>query len=304
MATRFEVVAHGNSPERLRAAAEEALDEVDRIEDLLSAFRPHSALARLNAEAGRSWVRVDPRLFSFLQRILALAAETDGAFDPTIGPLVQLWTEARVRQAIPEPPEIADALKGTGWRHVELDPAIQAVRFTRPGLRLDPGAVGKGHALDCAIEILREAGVNHALIHGGSSTVCALGSDPAGRPWTVALPDPPEGFGWRWPDGRAPIVPLKDTSLSVSAVWGRSFHHGGRIYGHVIDPRSGEPVQGAWLAAVQLPSALAGDALSTALLVSGARGLRRLEGRLPDVRAWLVESNGLPPCTLAPAAVH
>ncbi len=287
MATRFEVVLHGAEPARLRAAAEEALDEIAFAEDLLSAFRPHSALARVNETAGQGWVRVDPRLFSFLERVLALAARSGGAFDPTVGPLVRLWNEARERGRVPDPAAVALAQSRVGWRHVELDPGACAVRFLRPGLRLDPGAVGKGHALDMAVRVLHEAGVGNALIHGGTSSVCAMGKDPAGNPWTVALPDPPPGFPWRWPGGAAPRIALRDSTLSVSAVWGRSFASGGRTYGHVIDPRTGEPVVGAWLAAATSASALEGDALSTALLVRGGDWGGETTGRF-----WIVAADG------------
>ena len=141
MATRFEAVLHGDAPERLRAAAEEALDEIARTEDLLSAFRPHSALARVNETAGRGWTRVDPRLFAFLERILALAAASDGAFDPTVGRLVRLWNAARESSRLPDPADVALAQTQSGWRNVELDPVACAVRFLKPGLRLDPAAL-------------------------------------------------------------------------------------------------------------------------------------------------------------------
>ncbi len=287
MATRFEAVLHGDAPERLRAAAEEALDEIARTEDLLSAFRPHSALARVNDNAGRGWTRVDPRLFAFLKRILALAAETGGAFDPTVGRLVRLWNAARENSRLPDPADIALAQTQSGWEHVELDATAFAVRFLKPGLRIDPGAAGKGHALDAAIEILREAGIENALLHGGTSSVSTIGCDPSGAAWAVALPQPPPGFAWQWPGGSPPRIELRDTTLSVSAVWGRSFESGGRAFGHVIDPRSGEPVDRSWLSAVVNGSAMDGDALSTALLVRGAEGMATARGR-----CWLVESDG------------
>jgi thiamine biosynthesis lipoprotein len=292
MATRFEVVLHGAAPERLRAAAEEALDEIDRVENLLSAYRAHSDLTRLNEQAGRGWVRVDPRLFAFLDRVLALAAATDGAFDPTVGPLLRVWSEAGSRGEWPKAVEVKAAHAQTGWRHVELDRGTGCVRFHRPGMRLDPGAVGKGYALDLAVEVLREAGVKSALIHGGTSTICGLGRDPEDEPWRVVLPDPPAGFGWRWPDSRAPVIEVSHRSLSVSAVWGRTWVAGTRAYGHVLDPRSGEPVTGTWLAALSLTDAWAGDAWSTALLVLGREGLARLREQYPAAEAWLVSATG------------
>lgn len=287
MATRWEAVLHGADPARLRAAAEEAFAEVDRAEDLLSAFRPESALARVNGAAGNGWVRADPRLLAFLSRVLALARDTDGAFDPTVGPVVRLWTTAREQGRVPDPASLAAAHADVGWRLVALDADASSVRFLRPGVRLDPGAAGKGFALDAAMEALREAGVENALVHGGTSSVAAMGHAPDGGPWTVALPDPPPGFAWHWPGGQAPRIALRDTTLSVSAVWGRAFESGGRVLGHVVDPSTGQPVGRAWLAAVESPAALEGDVFSTALLVRGQEALRGIPGR-----HWLVESDG------------
>jgi thiamine biosynthesis lipoprotein len=151
--------------------------------------------------------------------------------------------------------------------HVHLDKEHCAVRFDAEGVMLDLGAIGKGYAIDCAVEILREAGVTSALIHGGSSTTYALGQPPDADAWKVAIAAPPRD-GVEKPPPSA-IVLLRDEALSVSAVWGKSFVAGGIRYGHVLDPRSGQPVSNPVLAAVVLPSATETDALSTALLVAG-----------------------------------
>ena len=132
---------------------------------------------------------------------------------------------------------------------------------------LDLGAVGKGHAIEQAVTTLREAGVVNAILHGGNGPVFALGIPPDGKPWTIAVEYPPGVEGA--PGELLAAIPLRNQAMSVSAVWGKSFQVDKRQYGHVLDPRTGQPTTGALLAAAILPSAMESDALSTALLVGG-----------------------------------
>ena len=273
MATRFEFALHGDDRAALRAAGEEALDEVERIENLLSLYRPHTDIARVNIGAAREAVRVAPEVFRLLRRAFVLTAATDGAFDITAAPLMKAWGFVGGGGSRPDHTTLADAQACTGPQHVLLDEATFTVRFARPGVMLDLGSLGKGYALDRVAELLREAGVTNALLHGGTSTVVALGTPPDAPAWKIALPS-------------GEPVAMKDESLSVSATWGKSFREGGQTYGHIIDPRYGEPVTGERMAAVALPSAAATDALSTALVVLGETGFRRQPvGRIVE-RLW------------------
>ena len=273
MATRFEFALHGDDPAALRAAGEEALDELERIENLLSLYRAHTDIARVNARAAHEAVRIAPDVFRLLQRAFALTATTDGAFDITAAPLVKAWGFVGGNGSRPDPTVLAEARACVGPQHVSLSEADFTVRFARPGVMLDLGSLGKGYALDRAAELLRDAGVNHALLHGGTSTVVAIGTPPDAESWKIALPN-------------GESVLLRDESLSVSATWGKSFREGGQTYGHVIDPRSGEPVTGERVAAVALPSATESDALSTALLVLGEVEFQRGPGKRTDFRIW------------------
>ncbi len=283
MATRFEIVLHGGPAPSLRAAGEEALDEIDRLEAMLSLYRPGSEVARLNREGHRQPVRVTPELFRLLDRARRLTAETGGAFDITIAPLVRCWGFMGGTGALPETADVVAARELVGMHLVELNPESFTVRFAREGVMLDLGAIGKGYAVDRAAEILREAGVTSALIHGGTSTTYAVGRQADGSPWKVAITRPDTD------SNPAPlaVAELEDTSLSVSAVWGRAFRDGARRYGHVLDPRTGRPAEGALMTALVLPSATESDALTTALLTAPAlhAGLREQH---PGLRSLLV----------------
>ncbi len=290
MATRFELVLHGENAASLRAAGEEALAEVERIENQLSLYRPGSEIAQVNARAVREAVLVSPEVFSLLQHAAKLSDETGGAFDITIAPLVRCWGFMGANGKMPTPEEVAGAREKVGMRHVQLDVVNRTVRFAREGVMLDLGAIGKGYAVERGAEILREAGVTSALFHGGTSTVYAIGSPPDAAAWRVAFDAPPTSAEVLFP--KLPDMRLRDEAMSVSAIWGRSFQSENKTFGHVIDPRTGQPVAYALLSAVVLPSATATDALSTALLTLGRTGHKPIHILRPGMRSVLVDVDG------------
>ena len=292
MATRFEVaLVEDQDPIRLRAAAEEALAEVGLIEGRLSLYLETSEIARINALAAHQAVRVSTEVFQLLAHCRRLYDQTQGCFDPTVGPLMKCWGFVRESGRQPGPGEIEQAMERVGMRWVELEESRSEVRFLRSGMALDLGAVGKGYAIDVAVRVLREAGIENGLIHGGTSSVYALGHQEDGRPWTIAVEAPPDS------GTDSPLLlsalPLRDEALSVSAVWGKSFRTAGRRFGHVLDPRTGNPVQHTQLAAVTLPSTAESDAVSTALLTLGRPGLPVLQSCWPSMRAVVLGEDAV-----------
>lgn len=275
MATRFEIVLFGKDATSLRAAGEEALNEIERLEAQLSLYRSSSEIANINARAAREAVRIEPSLFRLLQHAKQFSEETERAFDVTVAPLMRAWGLMGGKGKVPTRAELGKARASVGMHLVELDPKNFTIRFSRPGVMLDLGAIGKGYAIDQAVEVLREAGITRALVHGGTSTVYGIGG-----PWKVAIDSDK--------DEPIAVVELTDTALSVSAVWGKSFKAGKKTYGHVLDPRSGKPVSRALLAAVILPSATETDALSTALLTLGTQGQKTIQGLRKGMRSLVM----------------
>lgn len=289
MATRFEIVLHGGNPVALRAAGEEALDEIDRIEAQLSLYKPTSEIAHINARAAHEPVRVSPPVFRLLEHAQRLSAETGGAFDISIAPLVRCWGFMGGTGRMPDPLAVEEARRKVGMDLIHLDDREFTVSFARDGVMLDLGAIGKGYALERAVELLQDAGVTSAMIHGGTSTVHAIGRPPGDEPWKIAIEQPRQDAAQ--PGKLLALVPLENESMSVSAIWGRSFQSGEKSYGHVIDPRTGQPAEAALLSAVVLPSATETDALSTALLTMGSAGLRRLAEIREHTRCLVVEQR-------------
>ena len=277
MATRFEVAMHGDDPTRLRAAGGEALDEITRLEGMLTIHEPTSEIAHCNNRAAHEPVPVSPEVYALLQRCHELTEETAGAFDITIAPLMRCWRFINDTGTVPAEDEIEQARACVGTRYVELDEANCTVRYAREGVMLDLGSIGKGYAIECAAALLTENEFENFLIHGGTSTACARGTQPDGIPWRIAIEHPDEG------EPPLRIVDLHDESLSVSGIGGKSFIDAdGNEQGHVIDPRTGRPTQAARVAAVICESATESDALATVLLTEGSALLPRLR---PNIRA-------------------
>ncbi len=285
MATRFELVIEGDDSPRLRAAGEEALSEIARLDAQLSIYRTDSEISDLNLGAHREPVKLDPRTFHLLRRAIELSQLTGGAFDITVLPLLRCWGLAG-SSGVPPPDEIERCLQLVGADHLQFDDRVCTVQFKQTGVQVDLGAIGKGYAVDRACALMRENGVQSALLNGGLSSVAAMGSSSGHEGWRVGIQHPLA------PNRLLTSVILMNETLSISAVHGKSFYAEGRRFGHVIDPRTGRPVENSLLAAVILPSATDGDALSTALLALGPPGLALLKEKFPSVRALVAVENG------------
>jgi thiamine biosynthesis lipoprotein len=288
MACEFEVCLPAEQYARGAAAVLQALDLVEQLEAQLSVFRASSEISRINAAAAQRAVEVEPRLFELLELAMRLWRETGGAYDVTAGPLWEAWGFARRAGAIPSDRQLAEARSRVGGHLVELDSSNRTVRFLRPGVQLNLGSIGKGFAVDRCAERLVEAGLSDFLIHGGQSSVRARGSggpaqEPAAaRGWTVGVRDP---LGL---DRRIGQLRLADRALGTSGAQFQSFRHQGRRYGHLLDPRTGQPAEGVLSATVLAPSAAWADGLSTAFYVLGPAAAEAHCREHPDVAALLI----------------
>jgi thiamine biosynthesis lipoprotein len=283
MGSLFEVYLAGTDRELLLAAGEEALNEIERLEDQLSHYREASDITRINLNAAEQWVRLEPRLYDLLRRCAKLSEETDGAFDITAGPLVKAWGFFRGEGRVPTDDEIADTLGRVGFYRLLWDDAEHMLRFVTPGVELHLGAVGKGFAMDAAAEVLRFYGVSSAVIHGGQSTIHALGAPPyEPEGWEFTIRDPR--------DHETPIetVRLKDQALSTSGNAEQFFEVDGVRYGHLIDPLTGRPTRGVLQVSVIAPSAADSDALSTAFFVLGPEPTEEFCRSHPNIRVIMV----------------
>jgi len=263
MATRFELVLHGPDRVALQSAGEMAIREIERIGKRFSFYDPASELSRLNRQAFKREMVVAGDFFELLLLCDGLFKSTNGFFDPTIGPLMKLWLAGAEKKKAPTPAAIQKAIAITGWNGVCLDARNYSVHFLNEGLQIDLGGIAKGWAIDEAVQLLVEAGVSKALVHGGTSSVRAIGTLDDQKHWTVGIQDPYHRQGdAQW----FSTVELNDRALSVSAVNGKSFVDQNLEYGHIINPKSGLAKTGPYVAWVTGSTAVTCDAWSTALL--------------------------------------
>lgn len=276
--------APGLPPEGVERAVSAAFAEIARLEKILSHYLGDSELTTVNREAAESPVAVGPELFEVLDRSLRWSEKSGGAFDVTVGPLMKAWGFFDHKPRVPTDAELEALKPRIGRRLVQLDPARRAVTLASKGAEIDLGAIGKGYAVDHAIEVLRKSGVTSAVVDF-SGNMFALGAPPGEEAWPVAVADP------RDTSKAIAVVGLKDRAISTSGNYEKCFESGGKRYGHIMDPRTLRPVEGVAAVTIVAPNATDADALSTTAFVLGRdRGIPFLTAE-PGVEGLLVEDT-------------
>jgi thiamine biosynthesis lipoprotein ApbE len=287
MACLYAIEAYAKTDEgALRTTLETALDEVDRIDRVMSHYKPESPLSRINGEAARHPVVVNPELFDFIKQSLKYSEESTGAFDITVGPLMKVWGFFRGEGHLPAEVDLADARRRVGFRHVVLDEDRHTIRFDVEGVELDLGGIAKGYAVDRAAQMLRSRRVDAALVSAGGSTIYGLGAPPESDGWRVQIQDPTDSAKV------AREVTLRNRALSIAGSSEKSFEADGIRYSHIMDPRTGRPVPGMLSVAVLTDTGTEGDALDDALFVLGPSKSMEYLKRHPDAEAfWFVPAG-------------
>jgi thiamine biosynthesis lipoprotein len=286
MACVYAIEVYGPDAEALPRIADEAFDEVDRIDRLMSHYKADSALTRINRDAARRPVTVEPELFDFIVDAMRYHRDSGGAFDITVGPLMKAWGFFRGDGRVPTDDALAAARRHVGGSHVILNSVERTIAFGHSGVELDLGGIAKGYAVDRVARLLKQRQIAAALISAGGSTIYGLGAPPGRDAWEVAIQDPID------PRQTALTVQLKDRALSVAGSSEKSFEAGGVRYSHIMDPRIGRPAHGVLTVAVLAPSGTAGDALDTTFFVLGPDGSRAYLTQLSATEAFFFLPNG------------
>lgn len=264
-----------------RATAERACTAAfGRIADLdtmMSDYRVDSELTRLSNRAGGPPVRVSPELFQVLRRAKEISRQSGGEFDVTIGPIVQLWRQARKTGVLPAKTDVEAARKLVGWRMMLLDPRNRTVTLQKPGMRLDLGAIGKGYAADAALAILRAGGIRSAMVDIGD---IALGDPPPGaKGWRISVPNA---------GGAKPkMMLLSHCAVSSSGDTEQHVIIGGVEYSHVVDPRTGVALTNRVQATVIAHDGFTSDPLSTCMTLLAPAARARLLRLYPGAKAFV-----------------
>ncbi|GAB3329733.1 FAD:protein FMN transferase [Larkinella ripae] len=272
----------------LAQAVRRAVDaRMDSLNVIMSDYLDGSEINRLSATAGSGrWVPVSPSLYAVLRRAVAIARKSDGLYDPTIGPLSQLWRRAVRRKVFPSRSELRKAHRLVDYRFIRFDSLTHQILLKKPGMRLDVGGIGQGFANDEAMIILRQMGVQSALLDIGGD-VLVSGPPPGERGWRILT-----GFGTD-----TTTLLLKNAAITASGATYRFLEHQGRRYSHLMNPRTGLGLLHHVQTTVLAADGAQADALTKVFSVAGIRKSRRLIRRFPGVSVWVTEIRNKKPRT-------
>ena len=276
MGTFIEVI----SPKK--EAAGIVFSEIKRLEDLLSKYNPESEVSRLNKVGN---LKVGPDTFYIIKKSKEFWQLSHGAFDITVGPLIDLWGFTDKKYNVPAESQIKDVLNLVGSEKIILHDHDNVIEFNVPGMSIDLGAIAKGYALDSAVGKLKKKGITSCLINAGGQVYC-LG-DKFGKPWKIAINNP-RGKGF------VGDLELKNQSVSTTGDYEQYFIKSNKRYTHIINPRTGYPVDnGIVSVTVIAPSGLTADALSTTIFVLGKEKGEAFAKRFPNVQVRIVEEKDM-----------
>jgi FAD:protein FMN transferase len=268
-----------------RAAMAVVFAEFDRLDALLSVWKPGSDVQRINAASGGAPVRVSADTLAVVRAAQQTSAITDGKFDITFGALSDVWKfDHDQDDRIPSDDQVAARLPHVDYQAVRVDEAAHTIALARPGVRIHLGGIGKGYAVDRAIAIMRERGLRDFLIQSGGDLYA--GGEPGDRPWTLGINDPRGA-----PDESFATIELRDRTLSTSGDYERFFVKDGQRYHHLLDPDTGRPARGSRSVTIVAPTATEADGLSTGVFILGPEKGMALIERLPEVEAVIVTAD-------------
>ena len=282
MGTVYEIAVYDNQPQRASQAIDKAFAEIVRLDAMLSNYKPDSDLSRLNRDAHDRAVKVPLDLYRVIEESVRYSKVSDGKFDITVAPLVDLWKAAMRGDRVPTEAEQQRLRACVGYEKIELIPPDQ-VEFHSPCMKIDVGSIGKGYAVDRAVEILRTNGIVNALVDAGQSTIYGMGAPPGQSAWEVHLRDPSNRVD--------PQVKLSENSVSTSEQTPGSLL-GVATAGHIIDPENGKPLETKYALSIVAKTGTASDALSTTLLLVGPAKGKPIVKSVADAAAIWISAQG------------
>ena len=286
MGTLFRIIFYAPDAQTAAKASNAAFARIAELDDIMSDYKPTSELMRLSEHAGSPPVTVSEDLYRVLAAGENLAERSDGAFDVTVGPIVQLWRRARRRHEMPDPERLARARELVGYQMLQLGPLGRTAQLLRPGMLLDLGGIAKGYAADEALAVMKRFGISRALVAAAGDI--AVGSPPPRKPgWRIEVAplEPGPDDGAKPASGRDSksqtrnrYVVLHDAGISTSGDAEQHVDFEGVRYSHIVDPKTGWALTGRSSVTVVARNDLAADGLATAVSVLGPeRGLKLIE---------------------------
>lgn len=286
MDTRVDITIYGVDNRLFNDIALEVFAEMERLENIFSRHLPESDVSRINQSAGKMPVEVEPETLYVLQKALDMYEKTGGVFDPTVGPLLELWGFGTENPAVPGSEEISRTLELVDYSAVEIDEEKGTVFLPRQGMKIDLGGIAKGYIVDKGQEVIQRYDVQAAFINAGGD-ISMSGRKPDEEKWRVAVKNPVDVSG-----DFADVIEMEEGSVATSGDYERFFEEDGRVYHHILDPATGYPAEVLSSVTIVAADTLTADALSTGIFVIGLeKGLELLE-ELDGIEGVLIDKEG------------
>ena len=257
-------------------------DEMRRIDRLMSPYKKESEISLINDQAAKHAVKISSELFNLIQQSINMSKLSNGAFDITFASIGHRYDYRKKQQ--PSKKEIAEHLKSINYKNIQLNKNNQTIFFTRAGTRIDLGGIAKGHAVDNAIKILQQHGIQQAMVSAGGDT--RIIGDKKGRPWYVGIRHP------RKKNESAVVLPLSQTAISTSGDYERYFIKDGVRHHHIIKPSTGDSARELRSVSILADRSTTADALSTTVFILGLNKGMKLVASLKNIEAIIIDNNG------------
>jgi len=284
MGTRFEITAISESEEKSRLAVEAAIEEVIRIENLISSWDIESQTSEINRMSGVRPVKVDKELYDLIYRSVKISNLTQGAFDISFASIERLWKFDGSMKSPPLEEDIQKSIQYINYNNIVLDEADYSVFLTKKGMRIGFGAIGKGYAANKARLIMQDHGIKHGLVNAAGD-LTAWGKMGNGEPWKIGISRPDkieELIAW---------LSIEDMAVVTSGDYEKYFEYQGKRYSHIIDPRTGYPTSGIKSVTIICPDAELADGLATAVFVMGKLKGIELIDLLKGIECLIITDN-------------
>lgn len=267
--TTITVVA--DSEKKAESGIDAAFLEIKKLEKLISFWDPESEISSVNKNAGVLPVKVSPQTLDLIQYALYISEKTDGAFDPTIGPVIRQWDFKKQKK--PAPAKLGEALKLVNYREMKIDGKNSTAYLAKKGMSFDTGGIAKGYAADLAEKVLKSKGIKAGLI-AIAGDIKGFGRKPDGKGWIVAIRNPRESKG----NELLAKIELLDEAISTSGDYERYFFEDGKRFHHILNPETGYPARGIQSVSIVAPKGVSTDGFSTGIFIMGPeKGTKKMK---------------------------
>jgi thiamine biosynthesis lipoprotein len=283
MGTVIEIALIGDNEEAANKAALQAFQEIKKIEALMSPWLESSDVTRINRSAGDEWVRVSPETMEVIKKAQEISKLSEGGFDVTVGPLVELWRRAREKKIPPSAEEVKERINLVNFKNIEVDREGK-ICLKKKGMAIDLGGIAKGYGVDRAFDVLRSLGYKNLIVNAGGDL--RAGGRKNNEPWSIGIQDPME------PQKILTRISVSDSAVGTSGDYEKFFSYQGKRYHHIFNPRDGFPADGCQSVTIVTEDCITADALATAIFVLGPEKGYALCRKIDGVGCLIVDKEG------------